>query len=186
MKILKEFYSSADLNLDGRIISREAVRAIILKEDQILMMHSPVKGDYKFPGGGIKERETHEEALLREIKEECGLILSEIRAEFGLVIEYARPREEDYDVYRHASYYYLCKVSPHYVGQDLDEYEGQLRLRPEWVSIDDALKQNRAILSGSFGEPPRWTERDTYVLNRVAKPLEKGGSTVNWWFESSK
>ena len=37
-----------------KIIKREAVRAIILNNDNILMVKSN-RGDYKFPGGGMEE-----------------------------------------------------------------------------------------------------------------------------------
>ena len=42
---------------------REAVRAIILKGEQVLMVYSPVNGDYKFPGGGVQDGEDHQVAL---------------------------------------------------------------------------------------------------------------------------
>lgn len=172
MKLLKEFFHSEGINPCGKAVSREAARAIISEGDQVLMVYSPVNKDFKFPGGGIKEYENHKETLLREIREECGVILSDISDEFGFVVEYARPREADYDVFKQISYYYLCRVNPSFVGQNLDEYEQQLGFRPEWVNIDEALKQNNAILTGVFGEPPRWTKRDTYVLKRLAQQLE--------------
>lgn len=169
VKLLKELYRSEDLNLAGRTISREAARAIILQDDEVLMVYSPVNKDYKFPGGGIKEGESHQEALLREVREECGVILAEIRGKFGLVVEYARPREVEYDVYRQNSYYYLCRVHPEFIGQSLDDYEQCLGLRPEWVGIGKAVEKNRSVLKGNYGEPPVWTRRDTYVLSKLGK-----------------
>ncbi len=169
MKLLKKFCRSEGLNLSGRTISREAVRAIILQGDEVLMVYSPVNRDYKFPGGGIKEGESHQETLLREIKEECGVILAEIRDEFGLVAEYARPREEEYDVYQQLSYYYLCAVHPEFIGQSLDDYERRLGFTPKWVAIQSALKKNQSVLKGRYGEPPLWTMRDTFVLAKLAE-----------------
>ena len=57
-----------------KITTRHAVRAIIIQDNKILMVHTN-KGDYKFPGGGIKKAESHEEALRREVIEETGLML---------------------------------------------------------------------------------------------------------------
>ena len=45
-------------------IYRKAVRAIIRKQDQILLVHSTNVGDYKFPGGGVEKQEDDSEALV--------------------------------------------------------------------------------------------------------------------------
>jgi hypothetical protein len=60
------------------IYHREAVRAVVLKDKMLLMIHTN-KGDYKFPGGGIEEDESHEEALMRELKEESGYRTSRVK-----------------------------------------------------------------------------------------------------------
>ena len=51
----------------------EVVAAIILKEDSVLATqrgYGKWKGWWEFPGGKVQQGETHEEALIREIKEE--------------------------------------------------------------------------------------------------------------------
>lgn len=60
-----------ELNLKSyeKIIERIAIRAIILDNDQILLMHSN-RGDFKFPGGGLEKNESNEECLKREVREE--------------------------------------------------------------------------------------------------------------------
>jgi ADP-ribose pyrophosphatase YjhB (NUDIX family) len=40
------------------VILREAVRAIIIVDNKILLIRSN-RGDYKFPGGGLEEKENH-------------------------------------------------------------------------------------------------------------------------------
>ncbi|MFD1736342.1 NUDIX hydrolase [Bacillus salitolerans] len=50
-------------------------QAIIIKNNSILMVKQYVKrGDivWNFPGGGIEENETPEQACIREVKEETG------------------------------------------------------------------------------------------------------------------
>lgn len=52
-------------------------RGIIIKNKQILLIHrkKPNKNYYVIPGGKLKETETTEDALIREIKEETNLDL---------------------------------------------------------------------------------------------------------------
>lgn len=58
------------------------VAAIIIKDSKILCTQRPDKGEvalkWEFPGGKIKERESREEALVREIKEElnCDILIN--------------------------------------------------------------------------------------------------------------
>ncbi|MGD9909333.1 MAG: NUDIX hydrolase [Candidatus Izemoplasmatales bacterium] len=51
---------------------REGSRAIIKKGNHYLLVHSPALDTYVFPGGGIEQGESKEEALKREILEETG------------------------------------------------------------------------------------------------------------------
>ena len=67
-------------------IRRTAVRGIIYDRDRLLMVQTRL-GDYKFPGGGVQENETHEEALKREIAEETGYTDVTICCCFGTVFE---------------------------------------------------------------------------------------------------
>lgn len=53
--------------------TRHAVRGIIFYHEKVLMILNK-HGDLKFPGGGINQYETAEEALRREVKEETGYI----------------------------------------------------------------------------------------------------------------
>lgn len=64
-----EIFCKENLNLNGKIYYREAVRGIIMKGSEILLIYSEKNGDYKLPGGGIEEGETHKQALIREVQE---------------------------------------------------------------------------------------------------------------------
>jgi len=55
-------------------VIRVAVRGVAVSAGRVLMIYSPVNGDYKFPGGGVEDGESHAEALVREIREEAGLV----------------------------------------------------------------------------------------------------------------
>lgn len=78
MKILTEIHRRAGIHAKGKTIYRTAVRGVILRGRNLLMIHSSHVGDYKFPGGGVDEGETHAQALSREIQEECGTFLTQL------------------------------------------------------------------------------------------------------------
>ncbi len=48
--------------------TRKAVRAVIEREDKLLMIYSNRIGDLKLPGGGFKFGETESDVLKREIE----------------------------------------------------------------------------------------------------------------------
>lgn len=169
LRLLKEIYRKDNLNLSGRTICREAVRGIILQGNRLLMVYSSKIGDYKFPGGGVEAGETHEEALVREIREECGAEVTAIRSGFGKIIEYMKPQEKEYDVFKMTSYYYFCDAGPVLGEQDLDDYEEKLGFRPVWVDIDTAIEANKAVIGTQKHEAPRWTRRELFVLELLKK-----------------
>ena len=73
-------------NPNGTVGKRPSVRGIIIKDGKIAMMHSKKFDYYKLPGGGIEPGETLEETLIREVREESGLIVKkETIKEFGYV-----------------------------------------------------------------------------------------------------
>ena len=61
-----------ELHTLKKVFHRKALRGIALREGKVLLL-SNLRGDYKFPGGGLEPSETAEEALKREVKEETGL-----------------------------------------------------------------------------------------------------------------
>lgn len=129
------------------------------------MIYSSKEGDYKFPGGGVEMGETYEAALVREIEEECGATVLSINDELGKVIEFDIPKEEDYDVFKMVSFYYICEVDPNLGEQTLDQYEKDLGFTPMWVDIDKAILTNQMLIgTNNF---PRWTSRETFVLKHI-------------------
>ena len=174
MKLLSTIYRHENVNIEGKTFFREAVRGIIFcntpprtaagaSQKELLMIYSPVNGDYKFPGGGIKLGEPHEEALRREIREESGATLTQVTGEFGKTIEYANAFDDDFDTYKQASYYYFCEINGEIGNLDLDDYEEELGFRPVWVDIETALETNKRVLAES-DPSPRWVRREIFVL----------------------
>lgn len=55
-------------------------RCMIRFEDKILFIkHSYGSGFWNIPGGGTKKKETFEQAAIREVKEEVGIVVKEVK-----------------------------------------------------------------------------------------------------------
>jgi 8-oxo-dGTP pyrophosphatase MutT (NUDIX family) len=169
MKLLTEIFHQDGLNIEGKVISREAVRGIIFDQKKLLMILSDKNGDYKFPGGGVKQGENPKIALIREVQEESGAKIEEIDTEFGKVIEYDIPLEKEYDVFKMTSSYYICKIGREFVEQQLDHYEKALGFVPCWIDIEKAITTNRALLREGCINQPRWVKRETTVLEHLKR-----------------
>ena len=154
MKILTEIHRNAGINIHGRTIHHAAVRGVILRDSELLMIYSAMVGDYKFPGGGVDKDESHEHALRREVQEECGMSLKQVGDEIGAVLEYNFPKEQDYDVFKMTSHYYHCEVQDGFGIQKLDDYERELGFVPVWINIDQAIQENKSLLDSLH--PPTW------------------------------
>ena len=167
MKILTEIFRNPGIDIHGKIDHRSAVRAVVIRGANLLMVYSTVNGDYKLPGGGVKKNEKPEYALKREIQEECGMNLVHILQEIGCVIEYAIPMRRAFDVFKMTSSYYLCEVDKDIFEQHLDPYEAELGFQPVWVNIDTAIQTNKTILRSETKRPPRWTAREVFMLEYI-------------------
>lgn len=177
MKILTEIFRDQGLNLHGKMDTRSAVRAVVIQDRTLLMVYSPVNGDYKFPGGGVGENEQFETALQREVAEECGLELTGILQEIGCIIEYAVPMKGGFDFFKMTSCYYLCEVDPTVKEQRLDDYEEELGFQPVWIDIDTAIKANKAVLRSELKQPPEWTAREVYMLEYLKEHVMNSKNT---------
>jgi len=169
MKILTEIHRRPGINTKGKTIYRTAVRGVILRGRNLLMIHSSNVGDYKFPGGGVANGETHAQALSREIQEECGTFLTRLGREIGAVIEYNIPMEKDYDVFKMTSHYYQCDVQDGFGPQRLDGYEQELGFKPVWIDVGNAIQLSKALLHSDTA--PEWLRREIFVLEFIQENL---------------
>ena len=171
MRLLAEIDRTPGIPHTGRTVTREAVRAIIMEGSQLLMIHAACDGDYKFPGGGIKKGESHFSALSREVNEESGGHIRKLTGEYGIVVEYDRPIEKHFNVFKMTSYYYRVEVEPAFGIQHLETYEYELGFTPEWVSIKEAIANNQTLLREHPNRVQRWVRRETTVLELIIDEL---------------
>jgi 8-oxo-dGTP pyrophosphatase MutT (NUDIX family) len=162
MKLLKIFDSREQKHGAQPIIYRNAVRAIIMKADKVLMIYSEKAKEYKFPGGGIEKDEPREVALKREVIEEVGHDIKSVNESLGYVDQLYNDIYDEDKYFYQRSYYYFCEIDEEYLGMKLSETERAMRYLPVWVPIDEAIAVNQYKIDHDNEYP--WTERELYVL----------------------
>ena len=158
--------------IGGSVFSRPSVRAIIIKDKRIAMIHSRKYDYYKFPGGGIENNENHKKALIREVREESGLIIKPYSlAEYGVVRRIEKGKKED--IFIQDNFYYICDVENEIYEQELDEYELEERFSLEYIIISDAIKKNNNVMYYRKNDEIlcRMLERENYVLEVIQDEL---------------
>lgn len=162
---------------DGTVGKRPSVRGIILKDGKIAMMHSLKYDYYKLPGGGIEPGETFEDTLIREVREESGLIVKPATVrEFGYVRRIERGKIED--IFIQENYYYLCEVEETPVPQKLDDYEEEEQFVLEYVTPEYAIETNQNANHKDKKEVRTFSgmlERENRVLHIVRKEVMGDG-----------
>ena len=169
MPILTTLHRADGVNVHGRTVHRTAVRAVIQRGRDLLLIFSAAMGDYKFPGGGVDAGEAHEQALRREVREECGAELSHFGEEIGSVVEYNHAKDAGFEIFKMTSHYYRCEVMNGFGAQTLDGYERDLGFTPVWIAIDDAIRINKSLLASA--NPPEWLKREIFLLEYLRENL---------------
>ncbi len=149
---------------NGKEFKRPSARAIIIKDNKIYMVHSLVYDYYKFPGGGIDKDESNIDALIRETKEEAGLIvIKDSIKEYGYVHRIKKAKDPGYSMFIQDNFYYLCDVEDRKINQNLDDYENFEKFTLELVDPKIAININRNKEHGP---------KDLDMIEREAKVLE--------------
>lgn len=114
--------------------TRRAARAVLFNAaSQVAVMHFTATGSYKLPGGGIDEGEDTIAALHREIREETGYEITDIK-ELGEVVEYR------YFCGMHQISYCYIATATQFVGTQLTQKEQDGGMELQWFdTITDAI-----------------------------------------------
>ena len=150
---------------EGKAFSRPSARAVVIKNGRVAMVYSQKFSHYKFPGGGIEPGETREAALIREAREEAGLVLcpDSIRP-YGFVHRIERGDQEP--VFIQDNFYYLAIASAT-VPQELHGYEAEEGYTLRWVEPREAIEQNKALTRVYKRKHHTMLLREAMVLERL-------------------
>ena len=167
MRLLFEI-DTKDYDRNGVAFIRHSARCIHIENGLVAMVHSIKYDYYKFPGGGIEEGERKEDAMMRETREEAGLVvIPESVKEYGYVHRVQKSDHDDADYLVQDNYYYLCDVEESVQAQNLDDYEAEEQFTLEYIEPDKAIIANRNVIRGPNGQAMRNQE-----LEREARVLE--------------
>lgn len=102
------------------------VSAVIVKDGKVLLIHRKKEGKeyWVFPGGGIEEGESPEEAVKREVKEETSLDVTKVTGSHPV---------------------FKCEVSEGELvlgGPEIERNSERNWYRPEWVDLIKAQEIN--------------------------------------------
>ena len=113
---------------------RKAVRCFLIKDNKVVVTKykegNKKAGYYEIPGGKIEEGETSEQTVIREMKEETGLKIKNLKNKGKMIIEYP-DRIFDFDVF-------LCNESE---GEPQNFEENT----SEWIEIKELLKKEKIL-----------------------------------------
>lgn len=122
---------------------RNSARSIILRDGKVAMIHSLRDDYYKFPGGGIEKDETPVEAMIRETREEAGLVVRpETVREYGLVHRIQRGGVDPNECFIQDNFYYICEAEEEIHPPQMEDYEQAAGFTLEFVDARHAIRTN--------------------------------------------
>ena len=110
--------------------TRSACRAIIVRDDDVLLSYETATGQYMLPGGGVEGDESEEACCRREVVEETGFLIEPSRRLFGI--------DEYYEDARYVSLYFTGEI----VGRGdirLTDREKAVGMRPVWLPLNEIV-----------------------------------------------
>ena len=142
---------------------RNSARSIIIKDKKVAMIYSVKYNYYKFPGGGIENGESPVDAMIRETREESGLVVKpDTVKEYGYVHRIQRSDRDETECFIQDNYYYLCETADTVTSQELDDYEVEEAYTLEYVEPEVAIMKNRHVVDSPYNQ--MMFEREAHVL----------------------
>lgn len=144
------------------VYEKFSTRAVIIR-DGLIAMQKGAEGDYKLLGGGVEQGEDLRQALMREVREESGLLVCpDSIEEIGEVIEKRRDAFEPDMVFVCHSHFFMCNAKREMVETNLTESEKEKGYHLVWAKKEQIIEENSVF----FDSRP-WIYRDTEFIRRM-------------------
>ncbi|MDO8481553.1 MAG: NUDIX domain-containing protein [bacterium] len=145
---------------------REASRAVVFDTDKnVALLHSTINDYHKLPGGGVEKGEDTIDALRREISEEIGCNIKNIRG-LGIIEEY----RNKFSLHQ-TSYCFIADLDGEKGTANLTESEMADGFETVWMILDNAIKALEDESSVKHYEGKFIHKRDIAFL-KAAKVLQ--------------
>lgn len=165
MRLLFEM-DKKDYGSCTRTFVRNSARSIIISHKKLAMIHSMKYDYYKFPGGGIEKAEDPIAAMIRETREEAGLVVkAETVKEYGYVHRIQKSGKDPLECFVQDNYYYLCEADDETVSQCLDNYESKENYVLEYVDPQVVISKNSSVAQSPYD--PMMFEREAKVVEML-------------------
>ncbi|MBQ9900938.1 MAG: NUDIX domain-containing protein [Clostridia bacterium] len=150
-----------DYTDDMPVFEKHTVRAIILRDGKLSMQLSG-SGEYKIPGGGVEGDESHIVTLVREVREETGLLVIPASVKpIGEILELRQDVFQKGVKYICHSYFYFCDVMEQTVPTQMTQSEIAKGFRPVWEYPEVICRENDAV------QTQPWQKRDTEFIRML-------------------
>lgn len=135
IKTIKDKDVQSDIPAPKEYTERTASRGIVFDENKnIALLYSTRKRYHKLPGGGIEKGEDMYQALYREVLEEIGCNITNLR-ELGVIEEY----RNKFSIHQ-VSYCFIADVIGKKGISKLEPEEAVEGFETTWVSLNKAIK----------------------------------------------
>jgi|GEM_PF-149392 ubiquinone/menaquinone biosynthesis C-methylase UbiE/ADP-ribose pyrophosphatase YjhB (NUDIX family) len=185
MKLIKTITDKCFIDSEVLSVSkpRLTVRTILINdEDKIALMYMSKHKLYLFPGGGVEEGESLEEALKREVLEETGCSCNIIK-ELGYIYENRGLQD-----FTQQSYYYISKKCGEIRNATLTQEEEEEGTSCDWYDSDEIYELLKVSAHETL-QQKFLQARDMAVLEEFRNVMKNSDDNmaqdiVNEWYES--
>ncbi len=154
-----------DYTPDMPVFEKYSVRAVIRRNGRIAMQKGK-SGYYKILGGGMEPGEDFAEALIREVREESGLVVKrETIREIGEILEMREDLFQKGTKYVCHSCFYFCDAGEELVEVSLTESEQKEGFHLVWATPEEIIAGNQDYLANP------WIDRDTRFIRMLKERI---------------